>query len=119
VFAGLPSPLVTLQWHGDTFELPEGAVRLARSPAYENQAFRYRRAYGVQFHLEVSSEMAADWAEVPAYAASLERTLGAEGAGRFLSGIAERAGEMRAHGRSLFARWLDNVVAPSASFAQS
>jgi GMP synthase (glutamine-hydrolysing) len=118
VFGGLPSTLVTLQWHGDTFDLPEDAVRLARSPAYENQAFRYRRAYGVQFHLEVSPEMAAEWAEVPAYAASLERTLGAEAAADFLRGISQRADEMRAHGRVLFERWLDTVVVPSASLVR-
>jgi GMP synthase (glutamine-hydrolysing) len=119
VFAALPSTLVTLQWHGDTFDLPEGAVRLAGSPAYENQAFRYRRAYGVQFHLEVSQEMAAEWAEVPAYAASLERTLGGDAAADFLNGIAERANEMRAHGRGLFERWLDTVVVPSISLVGS
>jgi GMP synthase (glutamine-hydrolysing) len=113
VFAGLPRELVTLQWHGDTFDLPEHAVRLASSPAYQNQAFRYRRGYGVQFHLEVSGAMAAEWAGVPEYAASLERTLGAEAAAGFVRGIAERADEMRAHGRSLFERWLDTVVAPS------
>jgi GMP synthase-like glutamine amidotransferase len=114
VFAGLPHALVTLQWHGDTFDLPQQAVRLAASPAYENQAFRFRRAYGVQFHLEVSGEMAAEWAEVPEYAASLERTLGAEAAADFVRGIAERADGMRAHGRALFERWLDTVVAPSS-----
>ena len=80
VFAGAPHELLTLQWHGDTFDLPEGAVRLAGSPAYPNQAFRFQRAYGVQFHLEVSAEMAREWAEVPEYVASLERTLGSEGA---------------------------------------
>jgi GMP synthase (glutamine-hydrolysing) len=119
VFAGLPRELVTLQWHGDTFDLPEGAVRLAASPAYENQAFRCRRAYGVQFHLEVSREMAADWAEVPAYAASLESTLGAEAAADFLRVIAERADGMRAHGRALFERWLDQVAVPASTLAGS
>ena len=111
VFGGADGELLTLQWHGDTFDLPEGAVRLARSPAYENQAFRVGRAYGVQFHLEVSPEMAREWADVPEYVASLERTLGAEGAPEFLASIEERAGEMRAEGRALFERWLDHVVA--------
>jgi GMP synthase (glutamine-hydrolysing) len=111
VFAGLESGLATLQWHGDTFDLPEGAVRLARSPAYENQAFRFERAYGVQFHLEVSAEMAREWADLPEYVASLERTLGAAGAPAFLAAIEERAAEMRAAGRVLFERWLDGVAA--------
>ena len=111
VFAGAPAELVTLQWHGDTFDLPENAVRLASSPAYENQAFRVGRAYGVQFHLEVSAEMAREWAEVPEYVSSLERTLGTEQAPAFLAAIEERSDEMRAAGRALFERWLERVVA--------
>ena len=110
VFAGLPHEVLTLQWHGDTFDLPHEAVRLAGSPAYPNQAFRIRRAYGVQFHLEVSAEMAREWAEVPEYVTSLERTLGSENASAFLAEIEDRADEMRTSGRALFERWLDRVV---------
>jgi GMP synthase-like glutamine amidotransferase len=110
VFGGVSEELVTLQWHGDTFDLPDGAVRLARSPAYENQAFRYDHAYGVQFHLEISPAMAREWAEVPEYVASLERTLGAEAAPAFLAAIEESADEMRTVGRGLFERWLDRVA---------
>jgi GMP synthase-like glutamine amidotransferase len=110
VFGDLENGLATLQWHGDTFDLPEGAVRLASSPAYANQAFRYERAYGVQFHLEVSAEMAREWAGVPEYVASLERTLGADGAPAFLAAIEESAEEMRSAGRALFERWLDRVA---------
>jgi GMP synthase (glutamine-hydrolysing) len=113
VFGAYDDVLVTLQWHGDTFDLPDGATRLARSPAYENQAFRFERAYGVQFHLEVSPEMAREWAEVPEYVASLERTLGAEQAPAFLASIEERADEMRGAGRALFERWLDRVATRS------
>jgi hypothetical protein len=80
VFGGLPREVLTLQWHGDTFDLPHGAVRLAGSPAYPNQAFRVRRAYGVQFHLEVSPQMAREWASAPEYAESLERDLLGPGA---------------------------------------
>jgi len=113
VFGEFDDRLVTLQWHGDTFDLPEGAVRLASSPAYANQAFRFERAYGVQFHLEVSVEMAREWAEVPEYVASLERTLGADGAPAFLASIEESADGMRAAGRTLFERWLDRVALPT------
>jgi GMP synthase-like glutamine amidotransferase len=111
VFAGAPRELVTLQWHGDTFDLPDGAVRLAGSPAYPNQAFRFERAYGVQFHLEVSAAMAREWADVPEYAASLEHVLGPGAASRFVTRIEERGPEMLGHGRHLFERWLDRVVA--------
>jgi GMP synthase (glutamine-hydrolysing) len=50
------------QWHGDTFDLPGGAVHLARNDWCENQAFRYGpRAYGLQFHLEMTAELVDDW----------------------------------------------------------
>jgi GMP synthase-like glutamine amidotransferase len=117
VFAEAPSELVTLQWHGDTFDLPPEAVRLASSPAYENQAFRFGRAYGVQFHLEVSAEMAREWADVPEYVSSLERTLGEDAAPAFLAAIEEHADEMRGMGRALFEAWLDRVVAPASAVA--
>lgn len=49
-------------WHGETFELPAGAERLARSSLYENQAFRYgNNAYAFQFHIEVKRDMISRW----------------------------------------------------------
>ena len=110
VFSALPRSFPTLQWHGDTFDLPAGAVRLAGSPAYPNQAFRFERAYGVQFHLEVSPAMAREWADVPEYAQSLEQTLGAGAVGNLLSAVDTSAETMLDHGRTLFERWLDSVV---------
>ena len=62
VFGPAPTPLPCVHWHGDTFTLPEGAVRLAGNDAYENQAFRVGgRAYGLQFHVEVTASLAAHW----------------------------------------------------------
>jgi GMP synthase (glutamine-hydrolysing) len=50
------------QWHGDTFDLPTGAVRLASSDLYPNQAFRYHdRVYALQFHIEVTPAIVRDW----------------------------------------------------------
>ncbi len=49
-------------WHGETFDLPAGAVRLAKSALYPNQAFRYgENAYAFQFHIEVSKDMIYSW----------------------------------------------------------
>jgi GMP synthase (glutamine-hydrolysing) len=108
VFAEVPHTLPTLQWHGDTFDLPTGAQLLATSPAYTNQAFRWgQRAYGLQFHLEVSTEMAAEWAEVPAYAQALERILGPGSFERLDDDLARRSGEMHELARRIFERWLD------------
>jgi GMP synthase (glutamine-hydrolysing) len=96
-----------VQWHGDTFDLPAGATRLAGSPAAANQAFRWgEAAYGIQFHLEVTPDMTAEWAEVPAYARSLEQSLGDEAGRAFLAGAAERAPALGAQARALFSAWL-------------
>ncbi len=53
------------QWHGDTFDIPEGAIRLAGSGSFPNQAF-YKAgssAYALQFHVEVTREILGQWAK--------------------------------------------------------
>jgi GMP synthase (glutamine-hydrolysing) len=112
VLSGLPRELPTLQWHGDTFDLPDGAVRLAGSPAYPNQAFRWgRAAYGVQFHLEVTGGMAREWAQVPAYVDSLERTLGPGSAEQLFADFDAASATMQDHARAMFERWVDVATA--------
>lgn len=52
------------QWHGDTFDLPYGAVHLARSSLYENQAFKFgQKVYAFQFHIEVTEDILSEWFE--------------------------------------------------------
>lgn len=60
LFSGIKSPFTVFHWHGDTFDIPHGAQRLAHSESY-NQAFRYGSAVGLQFHLEVSSDIIQSW----------------------------------------------------------
>ena len=61
LFSGFQNPFTVFHWHGDTFDLPEGAIPLASSEHYQNQAFRYKSAVGLQFHLEVNAEMVNLW----------------------------------------------------------
>ncbi len=73
-----------IHWHGDTFAIPPGAVRLATGDRYPNQAFRYGHlVYGLQFHVEVDDAMAEAWApELPSgitLAAEDRRTVEAVG----------------------------------------
>jgi GMP synthase (glutamine-hydrolysing) len=116
VFSALPPEFLTLQWHGDTFDLPDGAVRLVGSRAYPNQAFRFGdSAYGVQFHIEVSPELAREWASVPAYREALEQVLGRGALDDLIGRLEEHATEMLGHGSGLFERWLDHALAKSPS----
>jgi GMP synthase (glutamine-hydrolysing) len=59
--AFLPQRAVVFHWHGDTFELPAGALHLARSRGCEQQGFVFaQRVVGLQFHLETLPELAGD-----------------------------------------------------------
>jgi GMP synthase (glutamine-hydrolysing) len=51
-----------LHWHGDTYELPHGATRLASSALYREQAYSIgKRVLALQFHPEVDAAMLETW----------------------------------------------------------
>ena len=110
VFGGVTGPVPVLQWHADSFDLPAGAVLLASSPQYPHQAFRVGRAYGVQFHVEVPADLAAQWAQIPEYAHSLAAVHGPGSAGALLRELSASWPVMSGVARDLFGNWLDAVV---------
>jgi GMP synthase-like glutamine amidotransferase len=91
LFAGMAPAFKALQWHGaEVAETPPGAVVLAQSPLCRVQAMRVGRcAYGLQYHTELTQSTVDEWSRVPAYACSLDRTLG-QGALPRLDGEARR-----------------------------
>lgn len=57
IFRDLPGAHKVFHWHGDTFNIPEGATRIAASQAFPNQGFIYNnKVIALQFHLEVTPE---------------------------------------------------------------
>lgn len=65
LFLGMPYRFNVFQWHGDTFDVPRGGVRLASSGLFPNQVIKVgANAYGFQFHLEVTEEMVKEWIAV-------------------------------------------------------
>jgi GMP synthase-like glutamine amidotransferase len=89
--------------HGDTFDLPEGAIHLATSARYARQAFRIgARAYGLQFHLEFGAQtitgIAAD-----AECAADARSVGIDPV-RMAIDTVELAAALRPHAEEVFRR---------------
>jgi GMP synthase-like glutamine amidotransferase len=117
VFAGAPPTFHSLQWHRDTFELPEGATLLAGSARYPHQAFVWRRAYGVQFHLEPSLEVAHHWTGKSGYA-PVASPLPADQLRSLLADLEVHSSEAMRLAASLFARWLRTYVGAPAAAAQ-
>ncbi len=109
VMRALPASFMAFHWHGDTFDLPDGAVRLFRSSLYENQAFRWgRNVYALQFHFEVSAAMIDDWLADPGCRAELAAApeVAAETIRVQTAQWAKPLEELSAH---VFRRFLDHV----------
>ncbi|MCU1575943.1 MAG: Class glutamine amidotransferase [Leifsonia sp.] len=99
-FAGVP----VAQWHGDTFDLPERATRLATSADYNNEAFAIDQwALAVQFHPEVTDEMHERWL-ADGSAALAEQKLDAEA---LRDERARYSAAMQDASRRAFSEWLD------------
>lgn len=110
--AGAAGPLgalttPVLHWHGDTFELPAGAVRLASTPGCRNQAFSVGdQVLGLQFHAELRGSAIESW--LIGHACEIAGTPGISVTG--IRADTERyASRLEAHGRKFFGAWLDEI----------
>jgi GMP synthase (glutamine-hydrolysing) len=121
VFGPLAPEFAACHWHGDTFDLPDGAELLASTPQCRNQAFRVgATAYAVQFHVEVTAEQIAQWRQVPSYVEALESVLDPQAAEAFLRETEARVPDLAQTARRLFGAWLDLAAdARTAGSAQS
>ena len=77
LFQGLPEQVRVFHWHEDIFDLPDQAILLATHTSTINQAFRYgRRAYGLQFHIEVDQPIVQNWLKQAYMDTSIRQELG-------------------------------------------
>jgi GMP synthase-like glutamine amidotransferase len=92
LFTGLARRQRVMEWHQDTFDLPEGAELLVAGARCRNQAFRIgRNVYAFQFHFEASRSILRSWLRSsraklelthPQFIAAFESELAAHAAGQ-------------------------------------
>jgi GMP synthase (glutamine-hydrolysing) len=110
---GLPETIPVLHWHGDTFDLPAGAVRLAQNDVCANQAFRIgRRAFGLQFHVETDAALVREWADADSEFA--RSALGPDGPAAIIALSDEASREVRVTGERLIANILGEMLSDAA-----
>jgi GMP synthase (glutamine-hydrolysing) len=112
LLAGLPATFTPLHWHGDIFDLPPGAVALARSELTAHQAFSFGgHAFGLLFHLEVTADKVADMSA--AFAEELAQ-VGVDPA-QLARGFATHGATAEALAADVFGRWMGLVAASAAA----
>ncbi len=104
IFAGMATTQQALQWHGAEVQAaPPGAAVLAQSPLCPIQSLRVgERAYGLQYHCELTGATVQEWGEVPAYATSLDATLGPGSMPRLDAAAAARMPAFNRDARQLY-----------------
>jgi GMP synthase (glutamine-hydrolysing) len=105
---GVLEGLRVLNWHGDTFDLPSGATRLASTPLTPNQAFAYGpKVLALQFHVELPERDMERWL----IGHTLELAKNNVNLAEMRSATSRYAPPTNAASRKLFNAWLDNLSA--------
>lgn len=114
LFGQLPEQFMGFHWHGDIFDLPQGAELLASSMQTAHQAYRVgKHTYGLLFHMEVTPQIVQDMVQ------AFQDELGQEGlsGAEILSDSRTLLPELRKLARQVFGAWVDLVSERSVSHA--
>jgi GMP synthase (glutamine-hydrolysing) len=115
VLGGLAPRGKALHWHGDVFDLPAGAQRLASSELTENQAFRHGNAWGVLFHPEADFALVEAWLAVPEMIDEAVAALGNDGAAALPRQAEELEPELVRRSTPGFEAFTGLVASPASS----
>ena len=108
---GLPAVTTVFHWHGDTFDLPPGAVHLFESEACANQAFVRGPHLGMQCHVEMTPEMIASWCEHwPEEVAGVEVREAIQTPETMLREAPDRLPAMRRFADALYGHWIRGLA---------
>jgi GMP synthase-like glutamine amidotransferase len=106
-FDSLPATFPVYHWHGETFELPAGAVHLLRSTDCRNQAFALGKHLALQCHVEMTPGMIAEWIE---RAHDLEPSRTVQSGAEMLRDVEPRVAALHRIADVLYERWIQGLV---------
>ena len=102
---GLPLSFEAFHWHGETFDIPEGAVHLLESQWCRHQAFACGRMLALQFHVEMTAPMVTEWATL--YRQQLENpSASVQSHDAMTSSLDMRIKKLNAVADAIYDRWL-------------
>lgn len=106
-FGDTPTDTV-IQWHYESFNIPEGAVRLAGSPACPNQAWAYGKCLAMQFHIEINEVKIDSWVyeDDPQWATARQQYNSVQNKIDILSGIPYHLAQHQATADNIYSNWL-------------
>ena len=102
------STFESFHWHGETFELPEGAQHLLASQYCQNQAYRIGSAIAFQCHIEMTEEMVNTWCENGADELSASSSSPAvQQAEQIQSNLAQRVAKLNQVATHVYSKWIE------------
>lgn len=96
-------------WHGETFTIPPGAVRIMSNRICENQAFVLGKHLGMQCHVEMTRELITSWCETGAGEIAASSSPAVQKPAQILSGMDARIASLRAVAMRLYDHWTLNL----------
>lgn len=99
-------------WHGETFSIPPGAVRIASSPYCENQAFVLGKHLGLQCHVEMTPELITSWCESGAreIARNVSRSPAVQPVGEIERDLDARLARLHRVADRIYERWIAGLA---------
>lgn len=108
---GAESCFVGFHWHGETFSLPLGAVRVLSSAYCDNQAFALGPHLGFQCHVEMTTEMVREWCAIGA--TEIEGAVSSPGVQpveTILQDMEPKVATLNKIAEKIYAEWIKNLV---------
>jgi len=103
------SGFTSFHWHGETFSIPDGAVRLLASPYCANQAFALGKHLGMQCHIEMTAELVQTWCRTGAREIARSAGPAVQPVEAVLADLDSRLTELHAVADGVYAKWVQGL----------